>query len=168
MSTMHRTLALGIRRGHEPLAGRLIYVREDHAFSFTATNYVELERRRGNAGSTSLEIGTLQIEVGVESRELLYVWGYHPVETWVRRNTAPGLVVEGRVWLREENALKPGVALGIANVGDWATWQDPANGWIRVASDSEDDDETISIADNVAVGCRAGHLHALWLLPAFV
>jgi hypothetical protein len=150
-----------------PLPGTLTYVKQDHSFGFEPADRQKLETRRGPDGSTSIEIGTLQIEVGVATRGLLYAWGYHPVGSWVQKALLPPEILGGSAWLAPGLILKPGVAHVLASVGQWRTWHDPLNGWIRVGPDDQDDTVTVMIADGVAIGIRGGFLQTVWLHPSF-
>jgi hypothetical protein len=60
------------------LQGELFYNRSEQSFDFVSMSRSGVRRRMGDLGPTSVLIGTLQIEIGVETGTLLYVWGYHP------------------------------------------------------------------------------------------
>jgi len=154
--------------GHEPLDGILRYVEEEHSFRFDVASPVDLEVRSGAAGVTSLSIGTLQIEVGVETRLALFAWGLHPRHSWrpgalrVPRLRICGARIETPV------PLQRGVSLAIADTGEWSTKFDEGTGWVLTAPDTESvSEQVLLIAKGVAVGITDGALDSLWLHPVF-
>jgi hypothetical protein len=154
-------------RGHgEPLDGVLAYVSHDHAFRFDTGEPQKLIERIGTKGSASLAIGTLEIEVGVETGLVLFVWGYHPKVTWRLEpievpSTSPGLV---RV---VDVALQKGVAIRVIRDGEWTTSFDEATGWIRIASVEAPSPRATLVASDIALGFRGDELAGVWLRPIF-
>ena len=67
-----------------PLSGQLIYRAYEYSFDFEVEAHSELARRAGSEGTTSLLMGTLQIEIGIETGTLLFVWGLHSHTKWLR------------------------------------------------------------------------------------
>lgn len=112
------------------LHGKQVYRKSEYAFDFLPENQDELSRLAGGMGNTSLSVGTLQIEVGIENRNLLYVWGYHPYFNW-RTAAIPEIKVRpGSVILSSSHELRPGVSLVVDEGQSWQTFCD--TGWARV------------------------------------
>jgi hypothetical protein len=59
------------------LAGQLLYRANEYSFDFEFESKDEALFRAGDKGTTSLLVGTLQIEIGIETGAALYVWGLH-------------------------------------------------------------------------------------------
>src|SRR5438067_1407980 len=68
--------------GGPPLGGVLFYSKREYSFRFVPASPDQLTERVGERGVTSLSVGTLQIEVGIEHKRALYVWGLHPYTRW--------------------------------------------------------------------------------------
>src|SRR5689334_21313519 len=60
-----------------PLQGKLVYRAYEHSFDFKVESEPELLRHAGNKGTTSVLVGTLRIEIGIETGNALFVWGLH-------------------------------------------------------------------------------------------
>jgi hypothetical protein len=65
-----------------PLPGLLQYRRSEHSFGFQVADPAEFVDRAGGVETTSVSIGTLQIEVGIGSGAALFVWGLHTNDKW--------------------------------------------------------------------------------------
>jgi hypothetical protein len=150
-----------------PLEGQLVYRAYEYSFDFKVGSQPELARRAGSKGTTSLLIGTLQIEVGLETGTALFVWGLHSHSAQWRRDSLsrplaqPGCV---RAVFDEEPIM--GVSQGLAEVGEWQTTYDPNTGWICVSSNVHDVFESyIEFAENTIAGLHNGSLVSVWLHP---
>ncbi|MGH2750227.1 MAG: hypothetical protein ACRDK3_05050 [Actinomycetota bacterium] len=149
------------------LAGLLAYIREDHAFDFRPLDPDGLTRAAGGKGTTSLLVGSLQIEVGVETGRFLYVWGYHPMETWKEAEVLIPQAQPGQISTASLD-LKPGVSEALVEVGEWSTVLDPATGWVQLGSDQPLEPESaIEFAQDVVAGVSEDRLLGLWLRPSF-
>lgn len=152
-----------------PLSGRLTYLESEYSFVFDVADRSDLVEYAGESGFTSITIGTLQIEIGIESRRALYVWGYHPKLSWVQALLEPPIVERQAVLLASDKpTLQVGVSIAVAPVGAWRTTHDRSNGWVRVAPDDVSDDWLTEIAEGTVLGCLHGDLHSVWLLPKVV
>ncbi len=152
----------------DPLDGVLRYLDADYAFTFDAGSPEEVLERTGSNGITSLSVGTLQIEVGVETGVALFVWGLHPRATWQYRQLGAPAFVPGGVRVDAAETLRRGVSVQIAAVATWATWFDNETGWVRIAADPvSSSDQEVLVATGVVLGLSENQLDSLWLQPVF-
>lgn len=149
------------------LEGVLRYIDSEHSFRFDVGSPAELTRCAGSNGTTSVAIGTLQLEVGVATQRLLFAWGLHPRSTWVTDRLDPPGALEGEVLIYPGRPLLAGVTIMVAPVGAWRTRYDPENGWIRIEADGRIDDECLEIASSVVIGIKNDTLHSILLQPIF-
>ena len=151
-----------------PLSGLLRYVEPEHSFNFDAGSPADLQRRTGRAGVTSMSIGTLQLEVGIESGLVLFAWGLHPSISWNRESIGRPHTVPGGLRVESELPLQRGVSLALAPVGAWVTSFDEASGWVRISQDPNHASAVeVAVATGVALGVTDGRLDAVWLEPIF-
>lgn len=150
------------------LGGTLVFSEGEHSFRFEPGSVVDLRDRVGGQGLTSASVGTLQIELDVESGRVLFVWGLHPRVLWSRGQALPTRPLEGGVRLEPASSLVSGVAVSIAPVGGWQTVHDVSTGWVRVHRDEVLDDEQVVVATGTVLGLAAGRLNSVWLQPVFV
>lgn len=155
-----------IDSGQPPLDGLLHYIEDEHSFMFEAASPQDLFDRTGIAGLTSLSIGTLQVEVGVSTGQVLFAWGLHPKSTWRASPVPPPVATPGAVTVVDA-AFVRGVSVQIATVGAWATCFDESTGWIRVAPTEGTSESYSLVATGTVVGVSAGRLDSVWLQPIF-
>jgi len=152
-----------------PLRGELVYRAYEHSFDFKVNSSSELAERIGNKGTTSLLIGTLQIEVGIEIGAALFVWGLHShISQWRRDHlSAVSAKKSGiRVIFDEEPVI--GVSQGLADVGEWYTAFDPNTGWICISSNQYDSAQRyIEFAENTVAGVSNERLVSVRLHPTW-
>lgn len=154
-----------LRMPAESLAGTLMYIESEYSFLFEPEHPHELLKYAGDAGLASLAVGTLQVEIGVESRRALYVWGYHPSHNWALSRLDPPDAGSQAVLISPTPDLQPAVAIEVAQVGAWRTLYDPSSGWVRLAPDNDSDDWLAKIANGTVLGARGDELHSIWLQP---
>jgi hypothetical protein len=161
-------LTLEVDFDRPALSGTLLYLEGEYSFKFDARDRQEVLDRAGNDGVTSLSVGTLQVEVGVETGIALFVWGFHPHLTWEDMRLAEPRSQPGQVRLSDPRVLARGVALQASPDGAWSTWRDPQTGWISVAPEpgASGAESHVLIADGVVLGLRDGALSSVWLRPA--
>lgn len=154
--------------GRSPLEGLLRYVESEHSFTFDVASPAELQERTGVRGVTSLSVGTLQIEVGIETGAVLFAWGLHPRTAWHARGGRPPSPTMTGARVETLEPLQRGVTLELAGVGEWATMFDEETGWVLVTKrpDSVSEHELL-VATGVALGISNGKLDAIWLRPIF-
>lgn len=152
-----------------PLKGQLVYRAYEYSFDFQVGSQQELASRAGSKGTTSLLIGTLQIEIGIETGAALFVWGLHSHSAQWRRDSLsrpsaqPGCV---KAVFDEEPIM--GVSKGLAEVGEWQTTYDPKSGWVCVSSNEHDGDESyVEFAEDTIAGLLNDELVSVWLCPSW-
>ncbi|MFI6820448.1 hypothetical protein ACIBJE_05765 [Micromonospora sp. NPDC050187] len=150
------------------LSGKLFFRAAEHSFSYEAADDVDLECRAGSDGVTSLVADTLQIEVGVETGQLLFAWGYLPANSWSRTSLPQPEALPGVLRLVPGEDLEPGVSLSISRSSNWKAEFDQAAGCVRVSAEYETHPTVVKIADGVAVGVQDGVISSIWLWPEFV
>ncbi len=159
--------AFAVRRG-PILKGEAQYVTAESSFDFERGTPTGVDDG-GLAGFTSLLVGTLQIEVDIERRTALHVWGYHPRETWVFGVAVPSPFHSDEVVITSDNNLIPGVSLALAEIGEWTTTYDKNSGWVYVcANPLLKDDQTVLIATNTLLGLIGDSLNSIWIKPVFL
>jgi len=156
-----------VRDVSSPLAGTLRYRTAEHSFSFDVAMPGDLVERAGGPSVTSATVGTLQIEFGVRSRRALFVWGYHPRQTWRAGLLESPSADPGTVVLSPEIQLENGISIPLARVNEWSTFYDASSGWVRVSQDMRADSELALVADGVTIGELNGRIHSIWLHPVF-
>jgi hypothetical protein len=124
-----------------------------------------VHERKGGLGVTSIQIGTLQLEVGIETGLVLYAWGYHPHTLWRPATVAPEVVTPCAVRVVADPPFVLGVSCNIAAVGEWETLYDQKSGWLRVAADESNTELFACVAEGVLVGLNQGQIRSVWLNP---
>jgi len=154
--------------GRPPLEGILSYLEAEHSFVFDVASSRDLEERSGFSGFTSLSVGTLQIEIGVESGVALFVWGLHPRAAWRSRSVGQPCPTMACVRFEMSEPMRRGVSIRLAEVGEWETAFDEATGWLCIAKNPDAGTrQELLIASGVALGVTDGSLDSIWLHPVF-
>lgn len=159
-------MKFSIRNG-VPLEGVLTYDVSEYGFSFSATSEEPLSGRLGSKGVASVLIGTLQLEVDIESREVLFAWGYFPNVRGVTAELGAPDSIPGRVFISSGQAFEPGVSFDVPEDGLRVSY-DPSSGWVALHLKDAPGAEFVQIAGGVVLGIDAGDLVAVWLHPVFV
>jgi len=71
-----------VRHDLAPIVGRLLYVAKDYAFNFLPSSRSDFRKRRGELGEFTLGIDTLQLVAGLETHQLVSLWGLFPQSGW--------------------------------------------------------------------------------------
>ncbi|WP_448319321.1 hypothetical protein [Streptomyces sp. CO7] len=150
-----------------PLEGVLVYTESEYGFSFSARDGEALGARLGSRGVTSVVIGTLQLEVDIESGEVLFAWGYLPNVRSVVAELRHPRSVAGRVVVSSDEPFEPGISEGVPG-DDWRVTHDPSSGTVAVRLNGASGATFVRIADGTVLGLDAGHLVSVWLTPVFV
>jgi hypothetical protein len=152
-----------------PLHGEVVYRAYEYSFDFKVKSESELALRAGSKGTTSLVVGTLQIEVGIETGAALFVWGLHSHSTQWRQVRLPRVSSQkGCVKVEFDEEPVIGVSQGLAEVGEWQTTYDEDTGWICVSANEHDVAENyVEFADNTIVGLADEKLVSVWLRPVW-
>lgn len=148
------------------LKGLPHYVLDDYAFDFQVADETEATARKGKAGTTSLILGTLQMEVSIESNLCLYVWGYCPFMKWKALAVAPPSSQAGALQVAIDRAFTAGVSVGIEEMISPTPHFNPNTGWFCMGnSETPDDSLVIEFATDTLAAVQAGRLLSLWVKP---
>lgn len=148
------------------LDGRVLYHADEYSFDFKPDSITDLDKRVGSAGRTSIVIGTLQIEIDVETGAALYVWGYHPHLGWRSERLSTIASRPGTISVLTKEQLHDSVSVSLAHVNEWTTVYDPTTGWICVgASQVTKTVEFVEFATKTVAGIEKGVLRSIWLRP---
>ncbi|MCW1100057.1 hypothetical protein OJ963_40415 [Streptomyces sp. RS2] len=158
-------MKFSIRYG-SPLEGLLTYDDSEYGFSFNAQSGDSLSERLGSEGVASALIGTLQLEVDIESREVLFAWGYFPNVRGVVSKLDTPQFSPGRVFISSDHSFEPGVSFDIPGKG-WRVSYDPSSGWVAFCLNDAAGAEFVRIAGGTVLGISDGDLVSLWLYPTF-
>jgi hypothetical protein len=154
-------------RSGVPIEGVLTYSDSEYGFSFSARDGEALGERLGSGGVTSVVIGTLQLEVDIQSREILFPWGYFPNVRRAVASLSPPRSIEGRVSISSDEHFEPGVSLEIPG-NEWQDSYDPSSGWVAIRLNAASDATFVQIADGTILGIDNGNLVSVWLKPVFI
>ncbi len=149
-----------------PLKGQLVYRAYEYSFDFQVGSQQELARRAGSKGTTSLLIGTLQIEIGIETGAALFVWGLHSHSSrWRLDSLSRPPAQSGCVKVVLNGELTRGVSQELAEVGAWQTTYDPNTGWVCISSNEHDAERYVEFAEDTIAGLLNDELVSVWLRP---
>lgn len=152
------------------IEGRLLYRIDEHSFDFEVNDQSKaMLIQQGNRSTTSILIGSLQLEVSVETGMLLYGWGYFPRYTWKTYHLPKRNPRIHGIRIMYPDPLQPGMSVPLVEVNQWPTFHDPKTGLVCVGSiDNHPDDQYIEFARNIMVNINRGELQAIWLLPELI
>ncbi|MGA5564743.1 hypothetical protein ACPCUV_26745 [Streptomyces platensis] len=111
-------------------------------------------------------IGTLQLEVDVESRDVLFAWGYFPNVRGSAAELGAPNCFPGRVSISSVHSFHSGVSLEVPGKG-WRVAHDPSSGWVAIRLKDSDDADFVQIASGIVLGIDTGNLVSVWLDPVF-
>jgi hypothetical protein len=151
------------------LEGLVVYTESDHAFGFRVASPMVLQDRVGDAGVTSLSIDTLQIEVAVATRVVLFVWGLRPRVRWQDGVIEPPSARPGLLRVADSVTLKAGVSVRLSSGAAWSTTYDAWTGWVRVEDAGNPDKarDRVLVASSTVVGLFEDKITSIWLQPVF-
>src|SRR5580658_8802688 len=112
----------------EAVRGELVYREKEYSIDFISASKVALAALIGNHGNTSVALGTLQLEVGIETSIVLYPWGLFAATRWEMGSLKVPDAQVGRLLVDPGFRLKPGVAIGLAGADAWASIFDKSTG----------------------------------------
>lgn len=120
----------------------------------------------GIEGTTSLLFGTLQIEVDVATRRLLFIWGYHPLMKAHLVDIQLPKPTRGALFIASGRPFTPGVSLSIAEADKVVTYLDPDSGWIQISkSVGVEVNKYVEFATGTIAGLHEDALTSLFLKP---
>ena len=147
-----------------PLKGTLRYNTSEHAFEFLPLTPTDLAARTGAAGTTSIALGTLQLELDVSTGLVLFAWGYSPRTAWRDGSLPNPQMKSGAVRVIATSAFKPGVAVDFTEARDWQLTRDQTSQWVFLGC-SPEPSSVVEIATGVGLVIRNAVLSGVWLRP---
>jgi len=115
------------------LEGDLIYREAEYSVDFISVSPRHLRSRIGCQGCISLTIGTLQIEVGIETKLLIYPWGFLPLVNVKKEKIEIPIFKRGGIKVDLCGLeLVEGVSFEVLESGSWKTISDCESGWIYI------------------------------------
>jgi len=158
--------AFSIRTSRNVIEGTLEYRRAEYSINFTPyPSFPEDGPPIHVLGTTSIALGTLQIEIDVDTRRLLYVWGYFPKALSTRQSLKPGIIESGEVVLASPDVrLVRGVAVGYEPSALWDIGYDESTGWVHFGSSAEGQ-RLVKIASDTALALEGQELRGVWMRP---
>lgn len=146
------------------LRGVLEYIQEDQAFQFSVNDPAELTKRLGQLGTFSLVIGTLQLEVAVETGLLLFAHGYCPQAGWVHKPLgSPKFKKASTVRVSPDQLPVAGTSLELASPESVAIEMDDASGWLRLRIVGGMSGTLVLIADGIVIDLHGQGIGGVWL-----
>lgn len=143
------------------LSGQLAYRQAEYSFDFVP-RADELSVRVGSSGTGSISIGTLQLEVSVDTGEILFPWGLFPHTRWTDRLMATPNTSPGRLFLADISVLVPGVGVDLPRSREWQTYFDRESGWLYTGV-GDTADVIVEFAANAGASLTSDELTGLWL-----
>lgn len=156
---------LSIHTEMTALRGRPQYIIEDYSFDFKMAGDDEFNVRTGLLGTTSIAIGTLQIELSVQTHICLFAWGYCPYSCWAAASLCTPSHIEGALMVQDTH-LVAGVSVSVGMPAQPTTRFDPHSGWFCIGDPgiSQDASAVEFATDTIAV-VSMGKLVSLWIRP---
>ncbi len=155
-------IRLLVERNCPPTAGKLLYSHTDLAFDFEPLVPCP-------TGLYSLVIGSLQLDVSMESGIVLYPWGYSPYMGWSAGSVdAPADPLGAAIRAELLEGLPPrGAGIGLPNESAFTRTYDEGSGWIRFALESTSSVSAVAVefASNCIMEIFEGMLVGLYLHP---
>lgn len=150
-----------------PLSGRLVYRAAEYAIDFVDCARDEIALMAGNRGCCSLSLGTLQIEVGVETGRLLYPWGYCPLMNCELKSLPMKQIDAGAIYVGScGEGLIAGVALEFPGSRLWRMFKDEVSGWICIGDPAIGENvHLIQFSTDALLSFSEKRVTALWIKP---
>lgn len=153
------------------LYGELVYRKPEYSVDFICSSTKQLKKKSGSQGYMSLTVGTLQIEVGIETRSLLYPWGLLYLTSFENKALKIPSFKKGTINIDpEEPELINGISFNIPESNTWKTILDHDSGWIYMGRDDADQKNTsyIEFASGATLGLTGGDISCILIKPKFL
>jgi hypothetical protein len=145
------------------LKGHPRYVDDDYAFDFKVDPKVKAAVI-GPSGSTSLVIGTLQLEVAIDTMQCLYIWGYCPTQRWEMGLLLPPASHPSALKVCSAIRFARGVSVGLEVVAK--PYFDSRSGWFCIGNkEPAANGLVIEFATNTVAVIVERQLISLWIKP---
>jgi hypothetical protein len=154
------------------LCGDLIYRSYEYSIDFINDTLDKPAIDIGNKGCFSLAIGTLQVEVDIETKKILYPWGYFPIINYIPAKIDMPNFLHGSIYVDvDELDLTNRIAYKIPKSDSWKTFKDMRSNWIYIGNDKNINDNGITyveFAKNSALGIKDNNIVALSIKPKVI
>jgi hypothetical protein len=151
--------------GSSPTPGQPSYAVEDHALTYDLQRDEDVQLG-ASPRHTSLSIGTIQIEVSLDTYQCLYVWGYCPSTHWKKSSLSTPIAKRGRVFVETDAPLFAGVSVGIEQMSKAKVRFDIKSGWLCIGTpECNENDEVIEFATSSLAVLNEGRLRSIWIRP---
>ena len=158
---------IDVEENEAPLQGELRYVAQDYSFNFEVDSTELLRERIGLSGVGSLVLGTLQIEVAVDSGYLLYPEGYCPHTAWHAGSVNPLPARDACLRVSDAGTIQRGAGIRVGRRETPLIVYDRKSGWLRLQLDGADAvEDAVMFATGAIAGLSKGELLTLWLKPS--
>lgn len=155
------TISFAVNRACPPLTGKLLYRLRDHALDFEALSPKHAASCVGPSGQTSVAVGTVQLEVSVDSGRVLYPWGYLPRES-LRVSKLQRLNGEaGCLFVGNGARLISGITDVVADSLTVSMLRDGSGTLLQITVLPGPTDTVIEFAQGCTVGLQGGALSVL-------
>lgn len=151
----------------KPLCGQMIYRESEYSIDFIDYSREEVALRSGGQGCCSLAIGTLQIEVGVETGRLLYPWGLCPLINCEPIYIPIKPIDCGGIYIDTKGLeMVAGTAVEIPGSNLWRMFKDMVTGWICVGDyDMGEKVHLVQFSKSAMISLRDEIAIAVWIRP---
>lgn len=150
------------------LYGDLIYRESEYSLDFLYSSPKQLKKKSGHQGYMSLTFGTLQIEVGIETKALLYPWGLLSLINLEKQKLEIPEYKEGCIKIEpKEFKLIDGVSFDIPGSNTWKFILDQDSGWLYMGNENSTSQKTsyIEIASGAILGLSDGDISCILIKP---
>jgi len=147
------------------LRGRLVYRASEHSFDFESEQWYE--NLSGQAmGSAPLLIDDLQLEVDIDTRSLLYVFGLRSHRLWQRAKLPRIKPTPGTLLVNVDYVMELGVGRDLVPRNSWISKYDAHSGCVYIGSEViAEASDYVEFARGIVAALQGGSLVSLWLYP---
>ncbi|NWA86444.1 hypothetical protein [Pseudomonas sp. D2002] len=156
------------KKSQNHLVGELLYRNAEYSIDFLPTSKSEIASASGQLGRSSLTMGTLQLEVSIETGRVLYPWGLFPLMHCKQTKLTMRPLINGEIYVDiTQLVLASGVAYAIPGADQWELLRDLDTGWICVGNaDMSENVVLIEFSTDAVMSFKEEKFIALWLHPS--
>lgn len=115
-----------------PVEGTTVYRKSEYSIDFIPKRRDVPPLSIGHRPKASLAIGMLQLEVDIESRQVLYPWGYFPSVSWKPGSVVPPPAIRNGLQVAGGTILREGVSETLWDRSLLETRFDRSSGWLEL------------------------------------
>ncbi|WP_157736662.1 hypothetical protein [Actinoalloteichus hoggarensis] len=144
----------------------MVYEFSEYGFRFAPSDKSWVLGLAGSEGMTSFNADTLMVVFGIESRRVLYVSGYFPMEGWDREELQFPLGSPGVVFVEADDPV-PGVSIPV-EADEWRARFDSKENVFCFGGIAGASTRYVEVATGVMLAIENRELVEVWLKPSFV